>query len=351
MTISISLRTGQMMNEKLMLTRRWIFILSLATIAGIWVPTLANAAGTDADAGKQIFQEKCTACHTVGNGPLVGPDLKGVTTRRSHEWLEQWIAAPDAMIAKKDPTATELLQQFHDVPMPNLGLSSSDVTALLAFLQGATSTPAPAGQAANAPAVKGDPEAGKEFFTGLTRFANGGPPCMACHSVGGIGALGGGQLGPDLTDVASRYGGPTGLDAFVAGTPTPTMRAVWSQHPLTTEERANVVSFLGQAGVTQRPVQAIWQLAGLAALGLVILLVIAGLRWQNRLRFGVRRPMVALPTTGLGAFHPTIADERGQQTRSYQGGWFPGTFHPGWKARFNPSGDDTPRPSIPRRRQ
>jgi mono/diheme cytochrome c family protein len=242
-----------------------------------------------------------------------------------------------------------LLHEFHDVPMPNLGLSTSEVTAVLAFLDSGASPAATGGQAASPAAAKGDPESGKELFTGVARFANGGPPCMACHSVGGIGALGGGQLGPDLTEVASRYGGPTGLDAFVAGTPTPTMRAVWSQHPLTNEERANVVSFLGQAGVTQRPAQAIWQLAGLAGLGLVVLLVIAGLNWRARLRFGVRRPMTAQPTTGLGALHPTIADERGQQTRAYQGGWFPGTFHPGWMARFSPSGSDEPRANVPRR--
>jgi hypothetical protein len=143
---------------------------------------------------------------------------------------------------------------------------------------------------------------------------------MACHSVGGIGALGGGQLGPDLTAVLSRYGGAAGVDAFVAGTPTPTMKAVWSKNPLTTEERASVVSFLAQAAVTQRPAQAIWQLLGLAVLGLVILLTIAGLKWQNRLRNGVRRPMMATPTTG--------------HSGPYRGGWFKGPFHDGWKARF-----------------
>jgi cytochrome c2 len=338
-----------MTNEKLMTSWRWMSIVALATIAGIWAPAMANAAGNDAEAGKQIFQEKCTACHTIGKGPLVGPDLKGVTERRPREWLEQWIAAPDAMLAKKDPTAIELLHQFHDVPMANMGLSTSDVTAIIAFLGSATSTPEAAGQAAGAPAVQGNPEIGKELFTGVARFANGGPPCMACHSVGGIGALGGGQLGPDLTEVASRYGGATGLDAFVAGTPTPTMKAVWSPHPLTTEERASVVSFLTQAGVTQRPAQAIWQLAGLAGLGLVILLAIAGLRWQNRLRNGVWRPMVAEPTTGPGAFHRTIADERGEHTRRYQGGWFAGPYHPGWMARFSQSGDNEPRASVPRR--
>jgi cytochrome c2 len=335
-----------MTNEKLMASLRRLSIVALAALAGMWaaLSTAANAAGTDAEAGKQIFQEKCTACHTIGNGTLVGPDLKGVTAKEPREWLEQWIAAPDAMLAKKDPTATGLLHQFHDLPMPNLGLSSSDVSAVLAYLDTAAaqpSAPATAGQAGttpatNAPAVKGDPVVGKDLFTGVTRFSNGGPPCMACHSVGGIGALGGGQLGPDLTDVVARYGGAAAVNAFVAGTPTPTMRAVWSQHPLTNEERASVVAFLGQAEVSKRPAQAIWQLAGLAALGLVILLTLAAWRWQNRLRFGVRRPMMAEPTTG--------------HSGPYHGGWFTGPYHPGWKARFSPSGGDEPRANVPRRR-
>jgi len=98
------------------------------------------------------------------------------------------------------------------------------------------------------------------------------------------------------------------------------MKAVWSQRPLTTEERASVVAFLAQAGVSQRPAQAIWQLAGLAVLGVVILLAIAAFNWRNRLRFGVRRPMVAKPTTG------------GRDPRN--GGWFPGTYHAGWMGQF-----------------
>ncbi|MGB9019894.1 MAG: c-type cytochrome, partial [Pseudolabrys sp.] len=154
-----------MTNEKLMATARLVSIVALAMIAGIWTPAVANAAGTDAEAGNKIFQEKCTACHTIGKGPLVGPDLKGVTARRPREWLTQWIAAPDAMLAKKDPVATELLHQFRDVPMPNQGLSTSEVTAVLAYLETETaaaqpSAPAAAGQAASAP-VQGNPEIGK----------------------------------------------------------------------------------------------------------------------------------------------------------------------------------------------
>ena len=310
-----------MMSEKPLASLQWLSIVALVSIAGIWValPTVTNAAGTDAVAGQQIFQEKCVACHTVGKGPLVGPDLKGVTERRPREWLEQWIAAPDAMLAKKDLYAIDLLHQFHDVPMPNPGLSSSDITAVLAYL--ATAAAQPATEAASAPAVQGIPETGKDLFTGVVRFHNGGPPCMACHSAGGIGALGGGQLGPDLTTVVSRYGGAAAVDAFVGGTPTPTMKAVWSKNPLTAEERASVVSFLAQAGVSERPAQAIWQLGGLAVLGAVLLLAVAGFRWRNRLRFGVRRPMMARPTTG--------------HTGPYHGGWFTGPYHDGWRPQFN----------------
>jgi cytochrome c2 len=320
-------------------SQRCLSVVALATISGICaaVPTVANAAGTDAAAGQQSFQEKCAACHTVGKGALVGPDLKGVTERRPREWLEQWIAAPDAMLAKKDPVAVGLLHQFNEVPMPNLGLSSSEVSAILAYL--ATGQPsASAAEATNAPAVQGNAEKGKDLFTGVVRFQNGGPACMACHSTSGIGALGGGQLGPDLTAVVSRYGGVAAVDAFVAGTPTPTMKAVWSQHPLATEERADVVAFLAQAAVTQRPAGAIWQLGGLAVLGLVILLAVAGWNWRNRLRFGVRRPMMANPTTGHAG--------------PYHGGWFKGPYHDGWKASFTPSSNEKPRgPTNPPRRR
>jgi hypothetical protein len=46
----------------------------------------AAAAPASAREGEQIFVEKCTACHTIGKGRLVGPDLSGVTTRREESW-------------------------------------------------------------------------------------------------------------------------------------------------------------------------------------------------------------------------------------------------------------------------
>jgi mono/diheme cytochrome c family protein len=219
------------------------------------------------------------------------------------------------MLAAGDSMAVQLFEEFNQVPMPNLGLTDAQVAALIAYLEmqagGGALREAPLPQPAQPQPVQGspplrigggagggglelppgDPMIGKELFNGMLRFQNGGPPCMACHSVTGIGALGGGALGPDLTPAVEKYGGAKGLDAFLGGVPTATMNAIWSQKPLTPEERANILAFLQQAAVQRRPSRAVWTLTGLAVGGLVVLLVLAQLVWHRRL-IEVRRPML-----------------------------------------------------------
>lgn len=95
----------------------------------------ATALFQSAQEGEKLFQEKCAACHTIGQGTLVGPDLQGVTTQRERDWLARWIKEPDKMLAEGDPIATQLLQEFNNVPMPNLGLTEQQVEALIAYLQ------------------------------------------------------------------------------------------------------------------------------------------------------------------------------------------------------------------------
>lgn len=89
--------------------------------------------GSAAD-GKVIFDTQCTACHTIGAGDRVGPDLQGVVDRRDMAWLQSWIAAPDQVLAAGDPIATELLAKYNNVPMTNLGLSATDVDNVIAYL-------------------------------------------------------------------------------------------------------------------------------------------------------------------------------------------------------------------------
>jgi hypothetical protein len=88
--------------------------------------------------GEALFAQKgCNACHQFGS-KLVGPDLNGVTTRRTVPWIERMIRHPDVM-TKEDPVAKGLFRS-HLVQMPNQGVADEDMTALISFLnsKGAT---------------------------------------------------------------------------------------------------------------------------------------------------------------------------------------------------------------------
>jgi protein SCO1 len=89
----------------------------------------------DADRGAYLFRTRCAACHTIGQGDSVGPDLQGVTNIRSKAWLTQFIERPDKLISEHDPVATSLYNKYKQVQMPNLRLGDPDVAALLTYLE------------------------------------------------------------------------------------------------------------------------------------------------------------------------------------------------------------------------
>ena len=86
------------------------------------------------EAGSYLFETKCAACHTFGEGDSIGPDLAGVTRVRDRAWLEGFIKAPDKMLAQNDPIATSLFAKYRQVVMPNLRLGDDDVAALMKYM-------------------------------------------------------------------------------------------------------------------------------------------------------------------------------------------------------------------------
>lgn len=251
-------------------------------------PQVTAVTSEAAEAGQALYQEKCVACHTIGGGILVGPDLKGVTALRDPEWLLNWILMPDEILAQGDPLATQLLEEFNNIPMPNSGLSESEVASVIAYLTAASGEEPPPEVVASSQ-LQGDVSRGEALFTGTVSLQNGGPACLGCHGISGIGALGGGTLGPDLTNVHGRYG-EAGLAAALESLPFPTMEGVFSDKPLTEEEVAHLSSFFTQSDQdTAGSVNYLFVWIGLGSF--VVMGALSHFIWRKRLT-GVRIPLV-----------------------------------------------------------
>jgi cytochrome c551/c552 len=91
------------------------------------------ADGALASTGEQVFKDKgCSACHAFGT-KLSGPDLAGVTQRRTAQWMEQQILHPEVM-AKEDPISRGLMAT-HALQMPNQGLTPEQARAVIEYLK------------------------------------------------------------------------------------------------------------------------------------------------------------------------------------------------------------------------
>jgi protein SCO1/2 len=94
----------------------------------------AEARPLPSDAGRYLFESRCSSCHSIGQGDKIGPDLAGVTARRERAWLTRYIQVPDKVLAEGDPIATALFKQYKNVRMPNLRLGTDDVAGVLSYV-------------------------------------------------------------------------------------------------------------------------------------------------------------------------------------------------------------------------
>lgn len=269
--------------------------LSSASSAGSAVSPGAtanqNAAGVTE--GKKLFGNTCAGCHGVDASGGMGPSLKSNTFVRSNSESDLV-----AFVTKGRPGTA----------MPpkggNSSLTTEDLEAIVAYLKSlnggttggattaTTATTHPATTTATGATTKGDVEIGKDLFRGSSRLANGGPPCMSCHSVAGVGALGGGELGPSLDGAAQKYGGETGLAAWLAAPASQTMKPIFTSKPMTDQERADIATFLSAGSLATRSTAGTLKLFAIALAGAIILFALTGFIWTGRRLRGVRTPLV-----------------------------------------------------------
>lgn len=252
-----------------------------------------------APSAEQNFTSFCGACHTIGGGQRVGPDLKGVTERRSREWLIKFITNSQAMIASGDPDANAVFEKYNKTVMPNAPYSQPQIEEIIAFIGGSGGGTA----AAAAPpevTIEATPEEvarGQALFQGTDRFVNGGAPCLSCHHVSGDTVFGGGVLAKELTDAFSRMGAG-GIQGILQAPPFPVMQQAYAQHALTPTEMRALTAYLQEAGgrsakAFSQPRENTLKLAVSGFGGFGILMVIYGAIWRRRKSYPVNHEVFA----------------------------------------------------------
>ena len=132
--------TGLWMKNSALDNTRFL-AMKIEHLMGYQSSSLANekysttAANLNMDMGQYLFATRCAACHTIGNGDKIGPDLLGVTNLRDRAWLARMIVDSNKMIEEKDPIATALFKKYKEIRMPPLGLPEADVNTLIEFMK------------------------------------------------------------------------------------------------------------------------------------------------------------------------------------------------------------------------
>lgn len=277
----------------LALTIRFLLVAVGTVLAGLMLvaPAFSQPTGAEltnlAEEGENLYRQKCLACHSLGEGDRpTGPDLAGVTERREHQWLIDFINNPGKMVAAGDPIAVQLLAKFNNLLMPALRLETGQMEALLVYL----AHPEEVVHHAQQPAIEaiGNAARGEQLYVGLQAMINGGSACIACHALAGLGSAGDAHYGPDLTTMYINYEAE-GVLSLLESLPFPSMEPIYATRPLTLEERHDLTAFFAQEAGQQSPPPK--SLIGPLLLGVIIVFAIVALLGLRRLK-GVRQPLI-----------------------------------------------------------
>ncbi|MCF6170435.1 MAG: cytochrome c [Bacteroidales bacterium] len=196
--------------------------------------------------GEDIFKKTCAACHTIGKGRLVGPDLKNVADKQSQEWLVSFIKSSTTKIKSGDAAALAIFEEYNRILMPDNNFTDAQIINVLNYISSGTGAE---GQAATATVDilietgADNVSQGAALFSGNERLTNGGAACTSCHKVRDERVFSSGTLAKDLSQTYELMGS-AGIAGIVKNPPFPVMGAAYVNHPLTEDEVINLTAYL-----------------------------------------------------------------------------------------------------------
>ncbi|MDP3244753.1 MAG: cytochrome c, partial [bacterium] len=88
------------------------------------------------DKAEVAFKQNCAACHSIGKGRLVGPDLSDIHKLRTESWLLNFIKSSQTVIKSGDQTADSLFRAYNQILMPDqTTLSNGDIKDILIYIK------------------------------------------------------------------------------------------------------------------------------------------------------------------------------------------------------------------------
>lgn len=247
--------------------------------------------------GETIFKSTCQACHSIGKGRLVGPDLINIQDLRPESWLLKFIKSSQTVINSGDKYADSLFNAFNKTIMPDQNFSDAEIKDVLSYI-----TQQSAGGLADVSkpivlssgltldqAHDNEFTIGRKLFSGEQKLTNGGPACISCHNVVNDELMSGGLLALDLTQAFTRLGAQ-GVHSIILSSPFPVMNAAFVNYPVTDDEAFYLTAFLKNADFVssiQEPAipQERFLYAGI--LGVVVLITFYTIIWRKRKRNSV----------------------------------------------------------------
>ncbi len=206
--------------------------------------------------GEKIFKSVCRACHTIGQGRLVGPDLSNVQNRLKDDWLIKFVKSSQSMVKSGDAEAVKVFNDYNKIVMPDQPFSDAEITSILKYISSKSpktnSTAKTKSQKFTRKntlgfylneAGKDEYLTGEQYFNGKKRFEKNGPACTSCHNVGQNSFLSGGILAKDLTKAFTRLNA-AGVDAIISSPPFPAMKTAFENKQLTNDEKYYLLAYL-----------------------------------------------------------------------------------------------------------
>ncbi len=222
--------------------------LSLLVVAMIVL--LPGLAGAQENAeGQDIYLTNCSSCHQPNGLGVPGsfPPLSGNPNVQDSEYV-------GGVIVGGLSGPIEVLGETYDGVMPPFAsLSEAEIAAVTEYIQADVFEAADDGDTLE----PGDSATGEAIFLGANRLENAGPACVACHTAANHQNLSGYTLGPDLTDLAVRYGGEEAVAAALSNPPSATMQPLFDGAPIVDQERADLAAYfesISDAEISRSPV-------------------------------------------------------------------------------------------------